>query len=314
MKKIFPLDIRATLSASPPTLDFVLPGLTAGSVGTVVGAGGVGKTMLLTQLGVAVATGSPVFDNQLSPRSAPARVVLIAAEESSDILRIRLHAIKRWIDLQREKSSGATVAIESEFTALLEKNLLLVPAAGQSVALVSNGATTEFFETLCQFCFGARLIIIDPLRRLHDGDENSSSAMTHIVQTLEALAKRTRAAVIVAHHIGKASMFNGTTDSAAASRGSSALTDAVRWQVNLSGMSEKVARQQRLSGQHKSYACLDFAKANYIAPEPTMWLKRLEGGVLTHTILKGTSASTRQSGPESNIAGTRATKERDYGW
>ena len=314
MKKIIPLGIRAALSATAPTLDFVLPGLTAGSVGTVVGAGGVGKTMLLTQLGIAVATGSPAFDNPLTPRSAPARVVLIAAEESTDILRIRLHAIKKWMDLQREKSSGATVATESEFTALLEKNLLLVPAAGQSVALVSNGATTEFFETLCQFSFGARLIIIDPLRRLHDGDENSSSAMTYIVQVLEALAKRTRAAVIVAHHVGKASMFNGTTDSAAASRGSSALTDAVRWQVNLSSMSEKVAPKHRLSGQHKSYACLDYSKANYIAPEPTIWLKRLEGGVLTHTILKDVSAATQHGGQKSNIAGTHATKERVYDW
>ena len=124
--------------------------------------------MLLTQLGMEVATGSPAFDNPLASLGAPARVVLIAAEESSDILRIRLHAIKKWIDLQREKSSGPTVSTESEFTALLEKNLLLVPGAGQSVALVSNGARTEFFETLCQFFFGARLIIIDSLRRLHD--------------------------------------------------------------------------------------------------------------------------------------------------
>ena len=314
MKKIIPLGIRAALSANAPTLDFVLPGLTAGSVGTVVGAGGVGKTMLLTQLGMAVATGSPAFDNPLTPRSAPARVVLIAAEESSDILRIRLHAIKNWMDLQREKCSASTVAADNDFTALLEKNLLLVPAAGQSVALVNNGATTEFFATLCQFCLGARLIIIDPLRRLHDGDENSSSAMTHIVQILEALAKHTGAAVIAAHHVGKGAIFNDAADLAAASRGSSALTDAVRWQVNLSAMSETVARKHGLWGQHKSYACLNFAKANYIAPEPTIWLKRLGGGVLVHTVVKGAAVAARHSGQEGNRTGARSTKERVYDW
>jgi RecA-family ATPase len=314
MKKIIPLDIRASLSANAPVLDFVLPGLTAGSVGTVVGPGGVGKTMFLTQLGVAMATGSSVFDNPLMPRSAPARVVLIAAEESSDILLIRLHAIKKWTDIQRQKSSTPTVAADNDFAALLEKNLLLVPAAGQAVALVKNGETTEFFEMLCKFCAGARLIIIDPLRRLHDGDENSSSAMTHIVQTLEALAKRTGAAVIAAHHVGKGAIFNDATELAAASRGSSALTDAVRWQVNLSGMTEKLAQKHRLSGHYKSYACLDFAKTNYIAPEPTIWFERLEGGVLMHTILKGSSPATRKNGQEKNIAGTRATKERNYGW
>lgn len=314
MKKIIPLDIRASLDADSPVLDFVLPGLTAGSVGTVVGPGGVGKTMLLTQLGIALATGLPVFDNPLTPRNTPARVVLIAAEESSDILRIRLHAIKKWSDIQRQKFSAPPEAADSDFAALLEKNLLLVPAAGQSVALVNNGATTEFFETLCKFCAGARLIIIDPLRRLHDGDENSSSAMTHIVQILEALAKHTGAAVIAAHHVGKGAIFADATELAAASRGSSALTDAVRWQVNLSAMTEKVAQKHRLSGQHKSYACLDFAKANYIAPTPTIWFKRLEGGVLTHTILKGASAASRHSGQDSDNAGARSAKERVYDW
>jgi regulatory protein RepA len=314
MKKIIPLDIRASLAVNAPVLDFVLPGLTAGSVGTVVGPGGVGKTMLLTQLGVAIATGSPVFETPLTPRSAPARVVLIAAEESSDILRIRLHAITKWANIQRQKSSAPTVAADSDFAALLEKNLLLVPAAGQSVGLVKNGETTDFFETLCKFCAGTRLIIIDPLRRLHDGDENSSSAMTHIVQILEALAKHTGAAVIAAHHVGKGAIFTGATELAAASRGSSALTDAVRWQVNLSGMTEKVAQKHRLSGQHKSYACLDFAKANYIAPEPTMWFERLEGGVLMHTILRGTSPAVRQSGQLRDVVGARGKKERDYDW
>lgn len=314
MKTIIPLDIRTALSAEAPTLDFVLPGLTAGSVGTVVGTGGVGKTMFLAQLGMALATGSPAFNNPLTARGAPARVVLLAAEESSDILSIRLHAIKKRMDLQSKKSSGATVAAGSDFTALLEKNLLLVPAAGQSVALVHQGAPTEFFETLCKFCAGARLIIIDPLRRLHDGDENSSSAMTQIVQVLEALAKYTGAAVIAAHHVGKGSMFNETTDLAAASRGSSALTDAVRWQVNLSAMTVKEARSHRLSGQQKSYARIDVSKANYIPPEPTMWLKRLDGGVLTHTILKDASTAARQGGQEGNIAGARATKERNYDW
>jgi RecA-family ATPase len=315
MKKISILNIRATLDAKPPVLDFVLPGLAAGSVGTIVGSGGVGKTTLLMQLSTALATGSPAFGNLVAPSTrGPARVVLIAAEESADILRIRLHAIKKWMDRQREEVLGFTMTADSGFTALLEKHMLLVPAAGQSVALVNNGATTEFFATLCKFCAGARLIIIDPLRRLHDGDENSSSSMTHIVQVLEALARHTGAAVIVAHHVSKASMFNAVTDSAAASRGSSALTDAVRWQVNLSAMSETVARKHRLSGQHKSYVCLDFAKANYIAPELPMWLKRLEGGVLTQTTLKGPSAAKQHDRTVSNFEGTRATKERNYGW
>lgn len=318
MKNLTPLGIRATLRMKAPALDFVLPGLTAGSVGTIVGAGGIGKTMLLIQLGMALATGSPAFGNPLIPCGSPGRVVLLAAEESADILSIRLHAIMKWLDLERAKHTSslplADTGADSDFMALLDTNLMLVPAAGESVLLVEHGVTTPFLDVLSRFCAGARLIIIDPLRRLHDGDENSSAAMTHIVQVLEDLAKRTGAAVIVAHHVGKASMFNETTGSAAASRGSSALTDSVRWQVNLSAMSEKAASFHGFSDQKKSYACLDFSKSNYMAPQEAIWFRRLDGGVLAHTHLKGKQADTRRNSPDTKSHGVRALKERNSDW
>ncbi len=284
--KLQPLNIRAVLDSDAPELEFVLPGLTPKSVGTIVGAGGVGKTTLLMQLAMALTTKTSALGGGFAPNGEPYRVVLIAAEESADILRIRLHSINNWMKSELPQLPLLSPASSDEPEALMEKNLLLVPAAGQSVYLVKNGETTEFHETLCQFCKGARLIIIDPLRRLHDGDENNSAAMTHIVQILEDLGKRTGAAVIAAHHMSKGAVFNGANDSAAASRGSSALTDAVRWQLNLSAMSEVEAKTFKLTGQRKSYLRLDFAKANYIPPQPTIWLKRLEGGVLTRVYME----------------------------
>lgn len=295
------LNIRTALNGAPPVLDFVLPGLTPGSVGTIVGAGGVGKTTLLMQVATALSIDAPAAGGVFAPTGEPRRVVLLAAEESTDILTIRLHAINTWL---KKEDIGQPSLLETDVherrIELMEKNLHLVAAAGTSVQLLKDGEPTEFFESLCEFCRDARLIIIDPLRRLHDGDENSSAAMTQIVQLLECLAKRTRAAVIAVHHVSKAAMLSGVADSAAAARGSSALTDAVRWQLNLSGMSEGESQKFGVTGQHKSFLRLEFAKANYVAPQPTIWLRRLEGGVLTRVVLAGDSATEKNSARRTN--------------
>lgn len=291
--KISPLDIRSALDNPPPELDFVLPGLLAGSAGTIVGSGGVGKTTLLMQVAIALSTNLPTIKDVFSTDAKPSRVVFIAAEESSDILRIRLHAIGNMLKDESAKKTRLTSTITMPDKVLMEKNLHLVPAAGQSVYLIKDGKPTDFYTDLCQFCKGARLVVIDPLRRLHDGDENSSAAMTEVAQILESLAKRTGAAVIAAHHMNKGSAFAGVTDSAAASRGSSALTDAVRWQLNLSGMTEQEAKWFGLTSERKSFLKLDYAKTNYAAPQPTIWMKRLDGGVLIRTNLEKSSRGSK---------------------
>jgi RecA-family ATPase len=292
---IHPLNIRTVLEGDAPVLDFVLPGLTAKAVGTIVGPGGVGKTTLLLQVAMALATNTPAADGLFASGAGPCRVVLLAAEESADILRIRLHAIHRWMTHVQGQASLLVSGTAENALSLLEKNLQLLPASGQSVFLLKDGAPTAYFESLCTFCQGTRLIVIDPLRRLHDGDENSSTAMTAIVQLLELLGNRTGAAVLVVHHMSKNAVFMGASESAAASRGSSALTDAVRWQLNLSQMTEAESKAFGLTGQRRSYLRLDFAKTNYIAPQPTIWLKRLEGGVLTRVMLEGDAPSQKNN-------------------
>ncbi|MGF6937111.1 Mrp family chromosome partitioning ATPase [Paraburkholderia sp. UCT70] len=88
------LDIRLTLTTPPPTLDHVLPGLLAGSVGVVAAPGGTGKSMLLTQIALAIAAGQPVLVGAMTscPASTPAKVVIFLAEETRAVMHHRLPA------------------------------------------------------------------------------------------------------------------------------------------------------------------------------------------------------------------------------
>ena len=76
-----------------------------------------------------------------------------------------------------------------------------------------------------------RLIVIDPAARFRGGEENAAEDTTRFVEAIETLAKRTGAAVLVVHHTNKVSMQGGEQNQSA-SRGSSALTDGVRLQIN----------------------------------------------------------------------------------
>ena len=278
-----PLDIRALLTSAPPPLDHVLPGLLSGTVGMLAGPGGVGKTMLELQLAVALATGTSAcagLFSGLMPAAAPARVVLVTAEESAVVLQHRLHAIVCALFEQRERF-GITHDF-AEFVTQLGSNLHLFAGASHRYALLDcNMKRTTELQDLANASEGARLVLIDPLRQFHEGDENDSAAMNLVVQTLRRLAERTGAAVVFAHHATKASTFAGQGDAAGAARGSSALTDGVRWQLNLSRMSREQAQQASLAEDARGqFLLLDVAKSNYLPPQPTQTLQRLAGGVL----------------------------------
>jgi regulatory protein RepA len=273
---IHALNIRSVLNNPPPILDFVLPGLLAGTVGMIVGPGAVGKTTFLLQLAMAVAAGNSISCGLPFKTIEPGKVVLVAAEETLSMLSHRLHSIHRCV-LAELGDSVQGLVNPSEVMQSWEKNLLIVPASGTSHHLAKGDEPSTFFRDLCVLAADARLIIVDPLRRLHGGDENDSAGMTEVVQLLEGLARKTGAAVLVAHHANKNSM-SGMGSASTASRGSSALTDGVRWQLNLSqAPDDKKANKE---GTPSSVVKLEFVKTNYLAPQKPLLFKRTSNGVL----------------------------------
>ena len=283
-----PLDIRKLLANPPPVLKHVLPGLLEGTVGAVVAPGGVGKTMLLLQLGMAVATAHQLCGGLFAdaPKNCamdttPGKVVFVAAEESADLLSHRLHAVSSY--MLTEVTPKPNMFEKTDFLENLIGNFGVHALLGQPRALLIDDEyePSPEFEQLVAACKGARLVLIDPLRQFHRGDENDSWNMTAVVQTLQTLAARTGAAVIVAHHTNRASTNTGTGDSAGAARGSTALTDGVRWQLNLSTPGSSIAAQYGIdSDERNRYVQVDIAKANYLAPQHSQLLERRAGGAL----------------------------------
>jgi RecA-family ATPase len=229
------MDMLKALSTSPPVPDHVLPGLPTGSVGALIASGGAGKTLLLLQTSIALATGQPALGGLFGAdvrTQAPAKVVLVVAEESVDVMHLRLHVVLGKL-LSQTRPLLDQDARDSLF-ALLHANLDLYPLAGSTRLLIDGRDTTgDGLETLRAMSAGARLLVIDPLRQFHTGDENDSWAMTSVVQGLQGIASAHQCAVLVAHHTNKSSTFNGQGDRAGAARGSAALTDGVRMQLNL---------------------------------------------------------------------------------
>lgn len=307
-----PLDVHALLTTPPAPLDHVLPGLLAGTVGMLAGPGGAGKTMLELQLAMAIATGTPACAGLfagLLPTGKPARVVLVAAEESKAVLAHRLHAIAHTL-FERREQFGIKLAFE-DFLARLQNNLRLFAGTTQSYALLNaDQQRTRVLKDLAKACEGARLVLIDPLRQFHDCDENDSAAMNKLVQALRSLAEQVGAAVLFAHHASKAATFSGQGDAAGAARGSSALTDGVRWQLNLSRLSRDQAQHAGVSEEARGQVLLlDVAKANYLPPQPTIRLQRLAGGVLAVTeSVAGQVTQTRAKVPSTAAPRARQLK------
>lgn len=275
-----PLNIVHMLRNTPPPLDHVLPGLLAETVGLVVGPGAVSKTMLILQMAIAMATGTPLFGGLVGgagPRSAqPARVVLVLAEESANVVWHRLHAIAS-VQL-------AATGIDPEHAAeLLRQNLVIHALAGQDQVNLLGDALekTPAGEMLCRACEGARLVILDPIRDFHNADENDATAMKALTRHIASYACSTHAAWLLVHHTNRAAAlqdFGGTADAA---RGSTALPNAVRWQLNLSRPTRTNAKQFGLAKERLHLrVLLDIPKANYVASSDTLVLTRGPDGVL----------------------------------
>ena len=245
-----------------------------GKTGMIVATGGTGKTQLLFQLATCVATGTRFCD--LWDVGKIGKVILILAEEDED-------------EIHRRVSNTATQMLTTQTQrAMLSNNLLVKSMVSENNLMTTTNKKgeverTDYAERLIKALEDIddiALIIIDPAARFRGGNENASEDSTRFVEALEYLRKKTGATVLVAHHTNKVSS-SSEEPSQNASRGSSALTDGVRWQMNLASLSKAECTSNGIPDSDRlKYLKAAVTKNNYGPPVDPVLLMRGDGGFL----------------------------------
>jgi hypothetical protein len=159
----------------------------------VYGDPGCGKTFVVIDLSLKIATGREWFGR----KTRKGRVVYLAGEGAGGLGR----RIRAWIIEHKEELDNL--------------DLRVLP---HSIALMNRAEFDRLIETLSELEQKPVLVVIDTLARyMLGGDENSAQDMGVFINRCAAVAKATGAAVIVIHHKRKGN---------AAERGSSALRGA----------------------------------------------------------------------------------------
>ena len=264
------------LASAPPPRRWLLDGLLVmGKAGAVIAPGGYSKSQLLLQLGVTVATGIDLAECWKAGETGA--VIYFAAEDDHDELHRRLDRIQ----------SRLTQEGKANVLSALQANLFVFSTVGFDTLMTKRSISGEVCQTevvgrivaLAKQVESLKLIIVDPISRFRGGEENSNEDATRFVEALESIAQQTGASVLAAHHAGKASYALDANQGA--SRGASALTDGLRWQMNLTPVTEKQGIALGLDNGHmRRYVMATVTKTNYAAmPEPVI-LERQEGGYL----------------------------------
>lgn len=207
--------------------------LPSGIVAMLVGSGGVGKTHLLAQLAISISLGTSWLETYI-PLEGGFVFFGLGENDEEDIRRVLFKAFKKY----------RSEPVDSNDCNFLNVSDRLAPFSfcGQPSAFIEKGKPTSFFYELKENLIksappsGWNLIILDPVSRFLGADaENDNAAATQFIALLEELIKDLpgNPTILFAHHKNKTSVHSGVIDQTAA-RGSSALTDGVRWQIDLS--------------------------------------------------------------------------------
>ena len=166
------------------------------AVGIVGGEPKCGKSFLALDLAVAVAAGVPCLRRFAADEPGP--VLLFAAEDAGHIVRARLQGIA--------KAAGARFDT-------LDIAVIDIPA----LRLDHRADRQRLVETIERV--RPRLVVLDPLVRLHGVDENTVAEVAPILGFLRDIQRRFATAVVLVHHARK----SGATRPGQALRGSSEL-------------------------------------------------------------------------------------------
>jgi hypothetical protein len=174
------VDATAYVETDPPPHDPIIERLLeAGDKAGVIASAKRKKTFFTIQMGLAVASGRP-FLSWTVPK--PRRVLIIQMEIKAAHYHRRVHYMTRALGLK---------------VADIGDRLGIVNARGQ-------GLNVDSIKRLARE-HRAELLILDPLYKLAEGDENKASDIKPLLAAFDEIAVQTGAAILWVHHDSKGS-------------------------------------------------------------------------------------------------------------
>lgn len=261
--------------------DIPRPFIRKGIVGMLVGAGGVGKTHALAQLAMTITTGGSWLGK--FPVEKPGYVFMALGENADE----DIHRLLRKISKALFKNNNQAAFFEPDPLLAASKRLAVMSVTGSDATCVHDNHPTPFFHSLLNQLKakepeeGWSCIILDPISRFLGADaETDNAAATRFISLLEKLTLELKGnpTVLFGHHMNKSGVGSKNTDQAAA-RGSSAITDGVRWQANLE-RAKKENEEENESSLERNQALLRVVKSNFTAILPEIKLVKDETGCL----------------------------------
>ena len=281
------------LNGNPPPVQWIfdkfLPVL-GETVGLMTAPGAVGKTQMMLQMAISRATGAKFLGRFSVEAIGP--VIMFTAENSEASLHRRIARIVAGLKLRGEWPSNGDELLHGFY---------VVPTLGVNMRLLhvdrfdrSHSSLVSKLIAAISEVNGSPLIFIDPISRFMGGDENDADTATKFMEALELIAQKTNCcALIAAHHVNKTSGRSDELDQFG-SRGSSAFSDAARWQLSLGYLPLK-EKELLPESRRRDFIRAEVTKMTDGAiPEP-MRLQRTDGGFLITVDNFAKSAETAQS-------------------
>lgn len=219
-----PMDWGRLHSTQPEPTQWRLEGwLPEGTVTLLAANGGVGKSNVSLQLGVALAHGQALFDLP----TKPSRVLVLSGEDEARTVHFRVANI--CADMGVEMSS-------------LAGRMDVYDLTQQDCVLWKDGLPTERMQWLADVTVATKadVVIIDNASDVFADNENDRTAVRGFMRALNLIAGVTRAAVLLLAHVDKASARGGAgLDTNTTFSGSTAWNNSARsrWAMVRDGQS-----------------------------------------------------------------------------
>jgi archaellum biogenesis ATPase FlaH len=186
--------------------------LPEGTVTLLSANGGVGKSNLSLQLGVAMAHGMSLFDIE----TKPSKVLILSGEDEARTVHFRVANICADLGLSMAE---------------LRDRLVVYDLTQADCVLWKDGGTTERMQWLADVTVAskANVVIIDNASDVFASNENDRTEVRGFMRALNLIANVTRAAVLLLAHVDKASVRGGAgLDSNTTFSGSTAWNNSAR--------------------------------------------------------------------------------------